>query len=168
MLFFDSKSDSTDGKMRLLWMALAAVVGLLVYGLVNIAKAQGLVPETGELDVVASLQLIIEAIHSGNLWLAAAVLLSGLVWLLRTQGVSRLPAGKVKSALQSDLGGFVFTFLVSFVGAFVTALAAGSPMNGALVLSAVKVAVTAIAGYVGIRQAQKAAAPPKAVPTPGA
>jgi hypothetical protein len=92
--------------------------------------------------------LVLEAVTSGNWCLVAALAIAGLVALVRKIGGDRWPL------LHSDRANVIFVLLLSFLGAVVTALAAGGPaaLTAGLVLTAFKVAFVAGGGFAMVKR----------------
>jgi hypothetical protein len=92
-------------------------------------------------DLLAAGRAVLDAVRNGQGWLGAALALILATGLARKYGKSYIPF------LATDAGGMVLTAVTSFAGACATALAAGSSISGALLLTAAGVAVAAMGGY---------------------
>lgn len=90
--------------------------------------------------------LFLKAVSSGNWALLAAVLVISLVVLARKYGAQRFPF------LGTDGGGVLLAFFMSAAGVLATAFAGGSAFSWALMLGALKVAWTAMGGYVALKK----------------
>lgn len=91
-------------------------------------------------------RLVLDAVQSRNYALIVALAVVLVVFLLRKFGGSRLPF------LRTDRGGALLVLGVSVAGAVANALAAGAPFSGALMLTAVRVALTAAGGFTLVKR----------------
>ncbi|MCP3103838.1 hypothetical protein LZ198_33660 [Myxococcus sp. K15C18031901] len=91
-------------------------------------------------------QLLLDAVTSRNYALVASLVVVVLVYLLRKFGSAFVPF------FNTDRGGAVLVLAVSLAGAVANALAAGASFSLALVLTAVKVALTAAGGFTLIKR----------------
>ncbi|TQF09182.1 hypothetical protein FJV41_45945 [Myxococcus llanfairpwllgwyngyllgogerychwyrndrobwllllantysiliogogogochensis] len=91
-------------------------------------------------------QLLLDAVTSRNYALLAALVVVLLVYLLRKFGGAFIPF------LRTDRGGAVLVLGVSLAGAVANALAAGAPFSLALLVTALKVALTAAGGFTVIKR----------------
>ncbi|NTX16164.1 hypothetical protein HUA76_35880 [Myxococcus sp. CA056] len=101
-------------------------------------------PNPEQFDVFA--QLLFNAVTSQNYALVASLVVVLLVYLLRKFGGAFVPF------FNTDRGGAVLVLGVSLAGAVANALAAGAPFSLALVLTAVKVALTAAGGFTLVKR----------------
>ena len=85
--------------------------------------------------------LVFKAAHDRNWALLAACLVLGVVWLVRRYGEAWVPW------LGTDRGGACVSLAVAWGGGVAHALAAGEPIDGQLVVSALGVALTASGGW---------------------
>ena len=90
--------------------------------------------------------LFLKAAKSGNWALLAAVVVMLLVVLARKLGAKKFPW------LAGDAAGVALAFVMSAAGVLATALAADSPMSWALMLGALKIAWSAMGGYVAAKK----------------
>lgn len=84
---------------------------------------------------------LVNALTQRHWLLVGAVLVSGLVWALRTWGGSLVPW------VRTDRGGATLALVGGFVGVWVTALAAGQGASWYLVAHGLEAAVAAAGGY---------------------
>lgn len=124
-------------------VTMATFAMLLAFGVTASAAS---LTTTDPNDVVSALKPILDAIHGGQGFLAAALALVLAVTALRKWGVSRWPA------LGGDVAGVALTFVGSFGGAAATALAAGTGPSLKLAGAAVAVAFAASGGYTAVRK----------------
>lgn len=90
--------------------------------------------------------LFLKAAYSGNWALLAATVVIILVVLARNFGARFVPW------FGTDGGGVALAFLMSAAGVLATAFAGGSAFSWALMLGALKVAWTAMGGYVALKK----------------
>jgi len=91
-------------------------------------------------------RLLLDAVQSRNYALLVALVVVLAVYLLRKFGGSRLPF------LRTDRGGALLVLGVALAGAVANALAAGAPFSGELLLTAVRVALTAAGGFTLVKR----------------
>lgn len=124
-------------------MSLESVTTAAVVGPLSFAFTSGVVSNPDDLSEAA--KAVLDAVMSGQGWLAAALALVFVVAFARKFG-KNLPA-PIGPFLQSDIGGDVLVAAGSFGGALATAFAAGSSLTGGLLLTALGVAAAAMGGY---------------------
>lgn len=93
-------------------------------------------------DIFALAGLVLEAAKSSNWALLVALSLVGAVWATRKLLADRVPF------FNSDPGAVLLTFVGSGAGAVASSLLAGGAFDGALFITAVKVALIASGGFV--------------------
>ncbi|NVJ26873.1 hypothetical protein HUW62_37210 [Myxococcus sp. AM011] len=91
-------------------------------------------------------QMFLDAVTGQNYALVASLVVVLLVYLLRRFGGSFIPF------FNTDRGGALLVLGVSLAGAVANALAAGAPFSLSLMLTAVKVALTAAGGFTLIKR----------------
>jgi hypothetical protein len=91
-------------------------------------------------------RLMLDAVANRNYALLVALVVVLAVYLLRKFGGSRVPF------LRTDRGGALLVIGVSLAGAVANALAAGAPFSGALMLTALRVALTAAGGFTLVKR----------------
>ncbi|TQF10106.1 hypothetical protein FJV41_41160 [Myxococcus llanfairpwllgwyngyllgogerychwyrndrobwllllantysiliogogogochensis] len=101
-------------------------------------------PNPEQFDAFA--QLLFNAVTSQNYALVASLVVVLLVFLLRKFG------GRFIPFFNTDRGGAVLVLGVSLAGAVANALAAGAPFSLSLMLTAVKVALTAAGGFTLVKR----------------
>ncbi|NTX39841.1 hypothetical protein HUA78_35930 [Myxococcus sp. CA033] len=101
-------------------------------------------PSPEQFEVFA--QLLFNAVTSQNYALVASLVVVLLVFLLRKFGGTFVPF------FNTDRGGAVLVLGVSLAGAVANALAAGAPFSLSLMLTAVKVALTAAGGFTLVKR----------------
>jgi hypothetical protein len=102
-------------------------------------------PDLGDLLELA--KPVLDAILAGQYWLAAAGALILAVGLVRRYVVPKVPF------LQTDAGGTLLTFVVSFGGAMATSIAASAGIFSlALVKPAFGLAFAAIGGFLAVKR----------------
>ncbi|MFY2558786.1 hypothetical protein ACN469_14255 [Corallococcus terminator] len=101
-------------------------------------------PSPEQFDAFA--QLLFDAVTSQNYALVASLVVVLLVFLLRKFGGTFIPF------FNTDRGGAVLVLGVSLAGAVANALAAGAPFSLSLMLTAVKVALTAAGGFTLVKR----------------
>lgn len=114
------------------------------------------------------LKIVVEGIEKGQWWLVIGPTLALLIHYSKKLIAPRWP--KLSEFLNKPVVAFSTPFVLSFLGGTATMLAQTKGMPGKaelilLVSSAIKVAVTAVAGYVGLKKIaeQKELAAEKAV-----
>jgi hypothetical protein len=91
---------------------------------------------------IALVGALVQAIQHGQILLAVALGLMLIVFALRFVA-GKAPDSGIGKVLSSRWGGWVLNFVLSLAGAIGTALAAGVPISGALVLTALVGSLTA-------------------------
>ncbi|RJS14607.1 hypothetical protein DRW03_34580 [Corallococcus sp. H22C18031201] len=91
-------------------------------------------------------RMLFDAVTGRNYALAAALVVVVLVYLLRKFGGMFVPW------FSTDRGGAVLVLGVSLAGAVANALAAGAPFSLGLMLTALKVALTAAGGFTLVKR----------------
>lgn len=100
-------------------------------------------PVPPDTDIQGLALMLLDAMQSGKWNLAAAILLVGVVGLLRTVGARYWPPLRHRAA------GPILAIAASLAGALLTTLVAGQPVTGALLLTALVNAVLAVGVYSG-------------------
>jgi hypothetical protein len=123
-------------------ISFAAFAGLTTF--TATAAASNAVDESGSILDIA--KPIYTAIMGGSYTLAAALALVLVCALLKRYGAKYLPA------LHSDIGGVALTLTTSFGGAIATALTGGGVVSVALLVTSLKIALTAAGGYAMLKK----------------
>lgn len=91
-------------------------------------------------------RVVLDAVQGRNYALLASLGVVLVVYLLRKFGGARIPF------LRTDRGGALLVLVVSLSGAVANALAAGAPFSAALLLTALRVGLTAAGGFTLIKR----------------
>ncbi len=95
------------------------------------------------------IMMAIEAVRDGHWWLFAAIVVSALVWLLRSYGEKFIPW------LGTDRGGAVLVLSTGILGSLAALILAGDEVGLELLIEGLKVGFTAAGGYVVIKKILK-------------
>lgn len=95
-------------------------------------------------DPVAFIGLLVDAAQGGHWRLAAALLLIGLIYLLRRYG-GRVP--RLGPWMQTDRGGAIMALVMGVGGGLAAALFSGRPITIYLIVDAISVGLTAAGGW---------------------
>lgn len=112
-----------------------------------------LTPAPLEINPANTALVVLDGIKNGQWWLVAGGVVSLLTWALRNGVLKRLPwPAAVKWLNDHPAVGFMTPFALSAIGGVVTAFASGVPFTwGSLIGEILKVGVTAVGAFVGMR-----------------
>lgn len=135
----------------------AILVGVLGWfflrGMVARAQDVPLIGGPSEFEQLAALAL--RAIESGDGWGIAAALLCVAVFVIRYVAKRWLKDGPARRALLSDPGGVLLTLAAALFAGLAHVRLAGGVVGLAFVGTALKVAVAAMGGFVGVKKTVK-------------
>lgn len=126
---------------------IAIACGLIGFGCVSIAMAQGIAPPDPEADTAGFLRALYDAATTKQ-W----TVLAGLAMIGVTYAVRRWVLGSWEWA-QSRVGGFVIAAVLSLLGTFGLALGSGAELSVGLVLDALGTAMAAAGGWTWLQHA---------------
>lgn len=108
-------------------------------------------------DLAAVTQQVFDAIHAGNWWLLASIVVSLLTWALRSQVFNRIPGPVGVWFTSHPLVGFATPFVLAAAGGLFTALQSHTPFTVALLVGEIlKVGAGAVAAYIGAKKIAEA------------
>lgn len=131
--------------------------------------------QTADFDPEIVAKLVLTGIETGNWWLIAGPGLALIFWLFRSKIAPRWPA--IEKFFNQPVVGYITPVVAAILGGVVDLAIAGQLTSWAALLgilpTALKVAFTAIATYIGIKQVgkqqdQAKAKAEAAIPTPQA
>ncbi len=108
-------------------------------------------------DVTALTQQAFDAIHGGNWWVLASIVVSLLTWALRAQVFNRIPGPVGVWFTSHPIVGFATPFVLSAAGGLFAALNSHTPFTAALLVGEIlKVGAGAVATYIGAKKVAEA------------